>query len=71
MAKVNHSATKTGHGDKVVQWVDAKGKTFNAKVTGGSGTTLNLRIESGYPASARLKTGIVKRTSLTQTNVWF
>lgn len=73
MPKVNPSATKAGGiagGRRSVQYVDIKGRTHDAIVTGGSGANLDLRVPH-LPAASRLKTAVAKRTTLAQTNVWF
>lgn len=71
MPRQNMSTTKTGEANRTVHYINVKGVSMLAKVTGGSGTSLNLRVGSNYPPASREKTGIAKRTSLTQTNVWY
>lgn len=75
MPKPNPPASKTGRRaasrfPNTVTYRAANGHTFEAKIVGGSGTSLNLRVPQ-YPVASRELTGIAKRTSRTQTNVWF
>lgn len=60
---------RTG-GRQTVNYVDEKGRTRDAVVTGGTGDSLNLRIAGGGGASVVL-TGVAKRTAINQTNVWY
>lgn len=62
---------KPTSGRTSVVYRDARGHTFEAKVTGGTGTTLDLKLTSHPRAVTALLTGIEKQTALTDTNVWF
>lgn len=53
-----------------VTYRNAKGGTVEAKVVGGSGDTLDLRLPHHPPANRELE-DIPRRTNLTQTNVWW
>lgn len=53
-----------------VTYVKPNGYTVNARVVGGSGNTLNLRLPHHAQASREL-TNIARRTNLTGTNVWY
>jgi hypothetical protein len=57
-------------GRQTVRYRNAKGKTRDAVVTGGTGTSLNLVVPAGGGGTLRL-TGIAKATGVKQTNVWF
>jgi hypothetical protein len=71
MPRPDMSTTKAARrSHRTVNYVTAKGQVVLAKVTGGSAGTLNLRLPS-YPAASRELTGILKRTTVTQTNRWF
>ena len=67
---VTKAAGGNPSGHRTVNYTDARGRTRLAKVVGGSGTTLNLRIPQ-YPQANRALTGITKRTAVNQTNVWW
>lgn len=74
MPRPNLSAGKAtlnhGLGARTVTYVNVDGVPMDAKVVGGSGASLNLRVQ-GLPAASRNKTGIAKRTAFGQTNVWY
>lgn len=59
-----------GGGRRTVTYVNARGISKDALVTGGSGTSLNLRVQELGGAN-KIKTGIARRTALGQTDVWF
>lgn len=62
--------TARSSGRQTVRYRDAKGKTFDAVVVGGSGTSLDLHIRAGAGTTRRL-TSIAKATTPKQTNRWF
>ena len=71
MPKPDMSANKAARrSHRTVNYVTAKGAVILAKVVGGSGNSLNLRLPS-YPAASREITGIARRTTTTQTNRWY
>lgn len=70
MPRSNSTASRIGRTRPTVSYVLPRGRVVDATVTGGSGDTLNLRVPS-LKGADRVKTGIAKRTSQTQTNVWF
>lgn len=66
----NLAIPKGAQGKSVVAWVDARGKSLTAEVTGGTYPNLNLRVR-GLPKASQNKTAVAKRTAMTQTNVWY
>ncbi len=66
----NIALPKGAQGKTVVGWVDARGKTLSAEVTGGTYPNLNLRVR-GLPVASASKAAVAKRTAMTQTNVWY
>lgn len=70
MPRPNYSTGKTTGNHRTVNYTDIKGRNRTAEVTGGSGTSLNLRVPHITKANS-IKTGIAKRTTLAQTNVWW
>ena len=74
MPKIALSTTKANrragarHGNTVV-YTKPNGTSVTAKVVGGSGNTLNLRLPH-HPQANRELTNVARRTTLTQTGVW-
>ena len=70
MPRSNSTAARIGRVRPTVSYVLPRGRPVDAVVTGGSGTTLNLRVPS-LKGAERIKTGVAKRTALNQTDVWY
>lgn len=70
MPRANVITNKSHGGRKTVNYRNAKGRVWDAVVTGGTSPSLNLFVPQ-LPQASRRKTGIAHETAKTDTNVWF
>lgn len=69
MSRTNPKPTTRSGGRWTVNYRHVDGTMMDAIVTGGIGTSLDLRVPS-LPQAARNKTAVPKMTASNQTNVW-